>query len=330
MNLKERKKGWTKMKTIQTRQAYLVEPGKFEIRNTNLTLDRNFVLIKVLCCGLCNWELNHWKGKIGTFPQIVGHEGVGEVIALGENVTGFEIGDIVTGMAGGFADYAVVPHFQLQKVAKHINPKYAISEPVKCVVTVIRATSPQAGDIGVVVGCGPMGLWCIQALSGCPLSELIAVDTNPQRLELAKKYGASYALNPKEIDVSKEIAKISEGHMADFVIEGTGNAAVLAESMNYMKGNGRGRLLAMSSYENPIDKMDFSVAVAKGIEIIFPHPCYSYDEFEDLRRAVNLINKGVFKTEDFITHVFKLDDIQTAFETLENKPTDYIKGIVIP
>ncbi len=312
-----------------TRRAYLVENGRFEIRTENVVPESGQVLVKVASCGLCNWELNHWQGKIGKNPQFIGHEAAGTVVELGENVTEFSVGDKVTGFMGGFSEYVAVPAKNIFKLADHINPVYAFSEPLKCVVTVVTSAKARAGDVAVVVGCGPMGLWCIQALKSDALQSLIAVDINDNRLALARKYGATHCINPNRQNVAETIHDITQSRMADFVIEGTGNANILNECISYVK-YGRGKIIAMSSYKRLPDKFDVIACVEKGVEIIFPHPCYSDNEIEDLRRAVNLINKGVFKIEELVTHKFSLDDINLAFQTLENKPAGYIKGIVIP
>lgn len=292
---------------------------------------QNEVLIKVDVCGLCNWELNHWKGLLDECPMFLGHEIAGTVVEIGDQVKTFEIGDIVTGSIDpGFTDYVVANPKKLFKVNKSVNPLHALSEPLKCVITVVSAVSPKAGDVGVVVGCGPMGLWCIQALSGHLLSKLIAVDVSNDKLEMAKKFGASHVINPKEEDVVERLRSLTNGHMGDFVIEGTGNPSVLNNSITYLKETGRGKLLVMSSYESVTNSIDLRNAIVRGIEIIFPHPRYSLNPMDDWRRAVEFINNGTFKMDGIISHVFSLENIQEAFETLENKPANYIKGIVIP
>ncbi|MDD3744106.1 MAG: zinc-binding dehydrogenase [Lentimicrobiaceae bacterium] len=314
---------------MKTRKAYLVENGHFEIRTEEIIPQREQVLVKVASCGLCNWELNHWKGRIGQNPQFLGHEAAGIVVELGENVTEFSVGDKVTGFMGGFSEYVAVPTWNVFKLAEHINPVYGFSEPLKCVVTVITSAKARVGDVAVIVGCGAMGLWCIQALKSDAMQTIIAVDIDDKRLALAKKYGAMHCINPSKVNTSESIAKITQGRMADFVIEGTGNGNVLSECINYVK-HGRGKIIAMSSYERLPEKFNLTACVEKGIEIIFAHPSYSKNAYEDLRRAVNLINKGVFKIEELVTHKFSLDEINSAFQTLENKPDGYIKGIIIP
>ncbi|NMA65202.1 MAG: zinc-binding dehydrogenase [Clostridiaceae bacterium] len=291
------------------------------------------MLVKVGGCGLCNWELNHWKGLIGPNPQPLGHEWAGEVVQLGEDVEGFEIGDLVSGESvgmTGFSEYLIANAKGCFKLDKSVDTQTALVEPLQCVVTVLNAAAPEAGDYGIIQGCGPMGLWCVQALSGNFQSGLIAVDIDDYKLELAQKYGATHTINSSKTDVKERIAEITKGHMADFVIEGTGIPALLNNAVPYLRRNGRGRLVLMSSHEEPCKEFDFREAIERSIEIRVAHPAYQLKPQDNLRRAIEFINRGVFKMDEIITHKFTLDEIQKAFETLENRPSDFIKGVVVP
>lgn len=318
---------------MKTKRAFLTDIRKMEVREVEISPGPGQILVKVGGCGLCNWELNHWKGLIGENPQVLGHEWAGTVVELGENVEGFEIGDSITGEAAdmaGFSEYLIANAKGCFKLEKQVDTKTALVEPLQCIVTVLNAAAPEAGDYGLINGCGSMGLWCVQALAGNYLGALIAVDISVHRLELAKKYGATHTINPKKEDVKQRIAEISKGHMADFVIEGTGVPALLNTAVTYLRKNGRGRLVLMSSHEEACKEFDFREAIDRSIEIRVAHPKYALKPPDNLRRAIEFINRGTFKMDDIITHRFTLDEIQEAFETLEHRPEGYIKGVVIP
>ena len=118
--------------------------------------------------------------------------------------------------------------------------------------------------------------------------------------------------------------------MADFVIEGTGVPVLLDRAQDLVKNGREGRIIMMSSHHEPVKEFDFRKAVAKGITIIAAHPPYSKDEKDDFRRAVNYINNGTFQNKELVTHEFTLEDIQTAFETLAEKPEGFMKAIIVP
>jgi threonine dehydrogenase-like Zn-dependent dehydrogenase len=319
---------------MKTRRAFIVEPRRIELKEIDITPNPDEIMVKIASCGLCNWELNHWKGLLGKAPQSVGHEWAGEVVEVGAAVKRFKVGDRIAmfpeSELEGFSDYACIPEHLCWPVSKDTDLKYAIAEPLKCIITVARATAAEPEDNGVVLGCGPMGLWCIQAIAGSYLSSLIAVDVDDEKLALAKKYGATHTINPTIENVAKKIQDIAKGQYADFVIEGTGIPENLNTAMHYIRYSGRGKLVLMSSHEREAKAFDYRPAIDRALQIIVAHDAYATNQLDNLRRAVQRIDRRAFKVKELITHEFSLNDIQKAFETLENKPKGYLKGIVIP
>jgi threonine dehydrogenase-like Zn-dependent dehydrogenase len=287
------------------------------------------VLVKVSSCGLCNWELNHWIGNLGVFPQSVGHEWTGIIAEKGKKVRNLKVGQRVTGLSDhldGFSEYLTVSEDLCCIIDPQLKTDYTFGEPLKCVVTILRALGVTPGDIGIVAGCGPMGLWCIQLLGGCFLSDLIAMDTNDQKLELAKSFGATVVVNPTHTDSVRVVSSLSKGRMADFVIDVTGSPKVLNEQVHLLKQQ-RPRLVIASSHATA-SNLDFRPLIERGAEIHIPHPHYSQDQIDDLRRAVSLINKQQIIIDPLVTHIFCLEEIERAFDTMENKPKSYIKGAI--
>ncbi len=320
---------------MKFKRAMLAEPGRFEIYEIEENCGPDNVMVKIESCGLCNWEQNFWKGHLNFYgyPHKLGHEFAGTIVEIGENVKEFAIGDNVTcfckGM-GGFGEYVSIPATGARKLADGIDPKYGFSEPEKCVMTVLRTTAPEAGDYGIVQGCGPMGLWAIMGFAGNYLGALIAVDIDDDKLALAKKYGATHIINSRTEDAVARVREITKGHMADFLIEGTGIPALLNAGQDMLKNTGRAKLVLMSSHEEICKEFDFRKAIDRGLDLLIAHPPRSYDQQDDFRRAVDFINNGTFKVKELVTHEFKLSDINKAFEALENKPKGYLKGIVVP
>ena len=322
---------------MKTKRAILVEPGRFELEQVDISPKPDELLVKIASCGLCNWELNHWRGLLGTYPQTLGHEWSGIIVEVGNEVEGFAAGDAIAtfpppdnSKLEGFSEYATVSTMQCIKIPKTVDIKYALAEPLKCIITVLRATAPEAGDNGVLLGCGPMGLWCTQALSGNLFNSLIAVDIDDERLKKAKSYGATHTINPQNENVLDRLNDITDGHFADFVIEGTGIPAMMNTGLTYLKHSGRGRLIMMSSHEEITKEFSFKMAMEKSAMIKVAHAFFSHNQYDDLRRAVLMVEKEVFRIKEIVTHEFKLEDINIAFNALENKPAGYLKGIVVP
>jgi threonine dehydrogenase-like Zn-dependent dehydrogenase len=320
---------------MRFKRAMLTEPRKFKLFEVDEKVGDGQVMIQIASCGLCNWELNFWRGDLNFqgYPHKLGHEFSGVVVAVGKGCAKLKVGDKVSAVDrgfGGFAEYRVTPEEACEKLAADIDPKYALGEPQKCVLTVLSAVAPRAADYGVILGCGPMGIWCVQALAGNFLGALIGVDIDDGKLNMAKNSGATHTINSKSADVSAVIREITDGHMADFVIEGTGVPALLNEAQDYLKAGRGSRIVLMSSHHAAAPDFDFRKAVARGLTIIAAHPPYSENEREDFRRAVLYINNGTFQNKPLVTHEFSLAEIQRAFEMLENKPAGFLKGIVVP
>lgn len=318
---------------MKYKRACLVEPRKFEFFEVDEEPGPGEVMLKIAGCGLCNWELNFWDGSLNFFgyPHKLGHEFSGEVYKVGPGCKLLKVGDHVSAVSkgfGGFAEYRIAKETECELLDDSVNPAFAMGEPQKCIVTVLRAAAPEPGDYGVILGVGPMGMWCVQGLKSNTLAGLIAVDVDDAKLEMARSFGATHTINSRKADVAARIREITKGHMADFVIEGTGIPALLNAAQDYLRV-GKGRLIMMSSHHD-VGTFDFRKAVDKGIEIRIAHPNYSNNERDDFRRAAALINNHVFQSEPIVTHVFMLSEIQKAFETLEHKPAGYMKGVVIP
>ena len=316
---------------MKFKQAFLTEPGHFEIREVDKEPADDQILVKVASCGLCNWELNHWKGYLVKPKGDLGHEWAGTVAQVGSKVTNFKVGDKVSGLngGGGFAEYTLCQEAKAVKLPDHTDTRYVLGEPVKCIVTVLEAAAPKVGDYGVIIGCGPMGQWCTQGLAGNLLAGLIVVDIDNAKLEMAKSYGATHTINSKQENVVERIREITRGHMADFVIEGTGRHSMLHIAMDYLK-RGRGRLIVMSAYEEMSPDFDFRKAVSLSVDIHVAHPSHSLNPMDDMRRACELIANGTFRVQELVSHEYPLSEIHRAFAELEHKPAGFLKGLVYP
>lgn len=320
---------------MKFKRAVLTKPGHIELTEADESPSRGEILVRVSSCGLCNYDLNFWHGTLDgiRYPRRFGHEWAGVVTELGEGCERIRVGDKVTGLlpgVGGYGEYLVIPEEKAVLLAADIDPVYALGEPQKCVVTVLRAARPEVGDNAVIQGCGPMGLWCIQALKGRYLNTLIAVDIDHRKLALAEKFGATHTINSKTEDVARRVKQMTGGNMADFAIEGSGVPSLLGRLSGLMKKGNRGRLVLMSSHHEPCVQFDFRDAIDRCYEIIVAHPGYSRNEDDDFRRAVAMINSGAFASRELINYEFPLTEMNRAFGVLANKPPDYLKGIIRP
>ncbi len=316
---------------VLSRYAELVEPGKFTIKEEQLAPGDDQLLIRITHCGICQYDGVYYKGIIGQTPMSLGHEPVGVVEEVGRNVKGFQPGDRVTGLFAylrAFATYGLAEPHQLLKVPDHVPSEQALAEPLKCIATILRAAPPELGDHVLVMGTGFMGLLVLAGLVGRAPASLIAVDVREDRLQLARKIGATHTLNAKDPDFLAKVKEITQGHGTDVVFELTSTAEPVELAAKTMRRT-RPRYVLAGWHGQP-GTYTLRNWTTMGAVILSAHPSFSLDQMEDMRRAMDGLARGVFPMDKLITHRFALDDIQPAFEIAMTGADGYIKGVITP
>lgn len=316
---------------VRSRYAELVEVGKMEIREEQIDITEDQVLIRITHCGLCQYDGAYFQGIIGTPPLRLGHEPVGVVEAVGRHVQGVMAGERVTGLFAhlkAFATYAVAEPQELMRIPEQIASEHALAEPLKCIATIVRSAPPQLGDHVLVMGCGFMGLLTLAGLVGRAPAALIAVDLLENRLQLAKEIGATHTLNAKDPNFLKQVQEITNGRGTDIVYEVTGNAVAAELGAQTLRPH-RATYALAGWYGKPA-QYTLRHWTTKGAVIVTPHPKYSLDPADDMRRAMEALARGVFPMEKLVTHSFPLEDVQKGFETMLSASEGYIKGVITP
>ena len=329
--------------------AKLVSPKKFEIFEEPLgTLKDDEILLKMISCGLCHSEVPVYLGerqlvgqvkKGGTafevvteidFPVLLGHEPVAVIEDVGKKVKDFKIGDFVSGWKRQcFTDYLITDTTKLVKINSDVEEKKkCLIEPLACIVNILRAANPLFGDSVAIIGCGFMGLLTLMGLSKGGAFDKIAIDLEDNRLELAKKFGATHTLNARKENVVNAIQKITGGKGADVVIEISGRMAGFDTAAQIVKS--RGKILIPSLYGKPEVMNSGFYLMLKAPTIISAHPFYSDDYDRDILLAARSFEKGILPVNELITHEFSLDNINEGFEVLTSGNPNYIKGIIVP
>ena len=318
---------------MKTRQAVLVEPRHFEIRDADVAPAADEVLVKTEGCGMCTSELWGWLGIKGRYPMGMGHEGYGEVVEVGRDVERVRVGDRVTGLGlRSYADYFTQSEGYTMVLRPDLGQRHVMGEPMYCVNNVVRAACPTIGDCLVLVGLGPMGQWALQALASPTLLAAVAVDIEDAKLEAATLSGATHTINPTREDPVERLAEITGGRMADVIVEGSGVQAGVKTAIKLL-GRGCPRLVIMSSFKHPVE-VDILKLCGVAAEVIHAHPGIRRtieDRVDHCRRTEVLINHGVFETDRLVTHQYPLEEVQPAFESFASeRPPGYVKGLIVP
>lgn len=312
------------------------------------------VLLKTLACGLCGGETMAWYKSE---PKVLGHEPVGEIIEVGDEVTDFAIGDRVfvnhhVGRInshlsrrghftrdpfyrqmkldpGGVCEYYKVSAQHLamdaHKLPSSISTEAAITiEPWSCVLSGLKVCHIQPGDTVAVVGAGFMGQGFVHLAPLFGAGKVVALDFSDWRLERAKEFGATHTINPKQTDAVEAMRAINNGRLADTVIVIAPFPSAWAQAEALVEVGGCLHLGA------PLEPgTDW---VREGSRAYFDQITvtsrYSSDH-TDTYSYIRLLEAGRIKADEAISHRFDIAQSAEAFEMLR-KAEKSLKIVVYP
>jgi S-(hydroxymethyl)glutathione dehydrogenase/alcohol dehydrogenase len=228
------------------------------------------VLVKIICSGICGAQINEIdavKGPDKFLPHLLGHEATAEVMECGEGVTTVKPGQRVVchwrkgaglqsptpqyksklglvnaGWVTTFSEYAVISENRLTPVSKDLDPE--IGALMGCAITTAMGVINNDAHLGigesiVIYGAGGVGLSMIQFASMVGGYPIVAIDLHDNKLELAKRFGATHTFKAGTENLDAEIRKIVGAAGADVAIDNTGIADVIESAYNITNGRGR-------------------------------------------------------------------------------------------
>jgi threonine 3-dehydrogenase len=319
------------------------EPGLWLEDIQKPTAGINDVLIRVRYTGICGtdvhiYQWDDWAKKTIPVPMAIGHEFVGEIVEVGSNVNDFYPGDIVSGeghvvcgrcrnclagrrhlcantqgvgvnRAGAFAEYIVLPMTNIWRHDPKINQEVAaIFDPFGNAVHT-ALSFPVLGEDVLITGAGPIGIMAIPVVRHAGARHVVITDMNPFRLDLARKMGATLAVDPTQTpiaDVQKQLG-MQEGF--DVGLEMSGNAQALRDMISNMSHGAKIAILGIPSKDVALDlrQVIFNMVTLKGI--------YGREMYETWYKMSVLLESGVDITP-VITHRFAYSDFQKGFDAM--------------
>ncbi len=319
--------------------------GPKDVRIEDITLKRidpKQALIKIMACGVCPTDVRSYTGlRKVEYPRGLGHEWVGEIVELGSEFSGFNIGDrvaadwrVVCGRCyycrkgifnycqrtrnelvnGGFREYGLGIASNLRIIPENLSYEEAVFvEPLACCINGNRNTNISFGDDVLILGSGPIGMLHIQ-LAKNNGARVIVSDPIEERLEIAKSLGADDTINPKKEDVVKCVLDMTEGRGANAVIVAVGNpdaaklgidVSAICGTVNFFAG-----IYPSSNIDFDPNIVHYKQLTITGSHDFTPH---------DFTMALKLMEYGIVKVKPIISHVIPLDDISSAFEIVANQ-----------
>ncbi|MBU1109667.1 MAG: zinc-binding dehydrogenase [Candidatus Riflebacteria bacterium] len=310
------------------------------------TLDFGQVLVKVFYSGICGSQLGEIDGAKGEdkfLPHLLGHEGSGEVLEIGPGVKYVKPGDHVVmhwrkgqgieanppaykwqgkklnaGSVTSFNEYAVVSENRLTVIPENFDLK--VAPLLGCAVTtglgvVLNNAKLKIGESIVVFGAGGVGLNVIQGAAMVSAYPIIAIDLFDNRLELAKKFGATHVVNSQKDSVEKEIRKILGSQGADVIVNNTSNTEITALACNLTQPQGRVILVGVPKKGD--NASVYTLPLHFGKILTGSHGGES-NPTVDIPRYVMLNLADKLNLKDLITEQFMLDDINKAITMMRN------------
>ncbi|MGE5568583.1 MAG: L-threonine 3-dehydrogenase [Rhodospirillales bacterium] len=319
------------------------EPGLWLEETPVPEIGINDVLIKVNRASICGtdlhiWNWDEWARKTIPVPMVVGHEFVGEIVKVGSNVADFFPGDIVSGEGhvvcgrcrnclagrrhlcartkgvgvnrpGCFAEYIALPMSNVWHHAKGINLDIAaIFDPFGNAVHT-ALSFPILGEDVLITGAGPIGMMAAAVVRHAGARHVVITDVNPYRLELARKFGVTRALDARTeriADVQKELG-MQEGF--DVGLEMSGNPEAFREMLANMCHGAKIAMLGIPPQEIAIDwnTVIFNMLTIKGI--------YGREMYETWYMMTVMLQSGL-DISPVITHRFPFTEYREAFEVM--------------
>ena len=313
------------------KSALCSNPKTFELIDEMVRApEKNEALVRLEGCGVCGSNLPVWDGRswfgYPLEPGAPGHEGWGIIDAVGESVSNFSLGDRVAVLSShAFAEFETVPTKHLVKLPKELDSLPFPGEPLGCAMNVFKRSNIKAGQKVAIIGAGFLGILLVQ-LAVRSGAEVIAISKRKFSLERAHDYGARLCLELSSANITQEIQKITDNIGCDCVIEATGYQQSLDIAGEIIKNYGR--LVIAGYHQDGIRIVNMQQWNWKGIDVINAHERDNNKYLQGIEDAIVAIKNKEIDCSSLFTHVFKMDQINRAFEILKNRPDGFIKALV--
>ena len=317
------------------------------------------VLVRVKACGVCGSDIHGYDGSTGRRipPLVMGHEAAGVIERVGGCVEGFAPGDRVTfdsmvscgtchfcrrgqinlcdnrmvlGVScgdyrrhGAFAEYVSVPARILYTLPENLPfERAALTEAVSIAMHAVNRHVPAADDTAIVVGAGMIGLLTIQVLKARGVHTIVAVDVDARKLELARRMGATQAVDVTAADVPAAVAELTGGRGADVAFEVVGYGDTVANAIRSVRKGGTVVLIGNLS---PTVELPLQSAVTREIAVL--GSCGSNGEIPE---CIDWLARGVIDVDPIISLKAPLDAGPELFARLYDGDRTLMKVIIEP
>ena len=333
----------TETRRVKALAKLKAEPGIWMTDVPEPPVGHNDVKIRIRKTAICGTDTHifrwdRWAQETIRVPMVIGHEYVGEIVEIGQEVSGFCIGNRVTGEGhitcgycrncragrrhlcrnsigvgvnrpGAFAEYLVIPAFNAFKLSDEISDDLAaIFDPFGNAVHTALSFNLVAEDV-LITGAGPIGIMAVAVARHCGARHVVITDVNEYRLGLARRMGATLAVNVNERSLGSVMQELGMTEGFDVGLEMSGVPSAFAAMLDTMNHGGR---VAVLGIPPPDMRVDWTKIVFKGLTV---KGIYGREMFETWYRMAGLIHSGL-DLDPVITHRLPLADFHAGFEIM--------------
>lgn len=319
--------------TSKAKAAVLAAPKKVELKELDLAAPKKGeVRIMLEGSGVCASNIPVWEGREWfDYPVSAGepgHEGWGIVDAVGEEVRDVEVGDRVTALSyHAYATHDIAPVENVVKLPAFFDGKPFPGEPLGCAMNIFNRSDIHKGQTVAIVGIGFLGSLLIQ-LAKSAGAKVIAVSRRDFSLETAKKAGADEIIKMDDHNrIISEVKELTEGNFCERVIECTGKEWPLNLSIE-LTGE-RGKLIVAGFHQDGMRSVNVQMLNWRGIDMINAHERDSGKYISGIKKAIKAVEEGKMDPFPLFTHTFSLEEMESAYQHLTNRPDGFVKALVI-
>ena len=315
------------------------------------------VLIRMKTLGVCGSDIHYYvSGKIGSqvveYPFAVGHEGAGQVEAVGKGVTLVKPGDRIAiepampcwdcdqcnagrphtcrnlkflgcpGQAeGSLSEFIVMPDTSCIKIPNEMSyDEAAISEPLAIGVYAVKQSIPLEGAKVGILGFGPIGMSVLLPALAMGAKEIYVTDKIDERLQIAISSGATLTANPEKEDVVRKIAtEVPE--LLDVVFECCGQQDAIDNAVDLLKPGGKLMVIGIPEFERwsfPVDKSRHKELCIQNVR----------RQNEALQPSLDMMADGKVSVDAMATHRFRFEDSKEAFDLVAGYKDGVMKAMI--
>lgn len=321
------------------------------------------LLLKVISASICGTDLrifhgNHRMYAPGTV-RIPGHEVVGDIVEVGENVKEYYVGQrifvapnmgcghckqcisgnnnlcanydaIGVTMDGGFAEFMRVPANAIRQgnvieISREVDPAVAaLMEPFACVLRGQNALHIKPGEVVLIIGAGPIGVMHTKLARVRGAGKVIVSEPIPTRVEQVRRMGADLVVNPVEQDLNAVINEVTHGRGVDVIIVAAPVHAAQESALTLAAIGGRINFFGGLPKDRPTINLDSNIVHYKELVITGTTACSTADCWQ----AADIVNAGLVDLRDLISQKFPLKEAVTAFAAAEDRKA--LKIVLVP